>query len=208
MLKTHFHLASERDPGWSYQGEARGQETSRGWMAQISAQTEALRLQGPADRCTHLPHSLGFTPGSCLVPLPSSMPLSYGSPPGHPAAPGSKLASRPTDLVEFEAINYKEGGKRGLQLPVPLPPLERIIRAWEGPTLSRPAWTSALSRKQPPELLVSNHHNHQSWNYPQFLHSGWHKSKAGNRQDSGPDIPPLEVLGGNNPPAKVYLKEG
>lgn len=111
---------------------------------------------------------------SCLVPLPNSMPLSCGS----PAASESKLALQPTDLVEFEAINYKGGGKRRLQFPVPLLPLEWVIRAWEGPTMSTLAWTSALSQKQPTERLVSNHHNHQSWNYPQLLHSGWHKSKA------------------------------
>lgn len=124
------------------------------------------------------------------------MPLSCGS----PAASESKLALQPTDLVEFEAINYKGGGKRRLQFPVPLLPLEWVIRAGEGPTMSTLAWTSALSQKQPTERLVSNHHNHQSWNYPQSLHSGWHKSKAGNGQDSGSDIPLLEVLGGNKTP--------
>lgn len=68
--------------------------------------------------------------------------------------------------------------------------------------MSRPAWPPALSQKQPAERLVSNQRNHQSWNYPQLLHSGWHKSKPGNRQESGRDRPPWEVLGGENPRIK------
>lgn len=84
----------------------------------------------------HSPHSLVYT-RSLRCPPPPPHPyasLSYGSPPGHPAASESKLALQGTDLVEFKAIHYEGESKRRLQFPVPLLLLEWVIRAWEGPT--------------------------------------------------------------------------
>lgn len=86
-------------------------------------------------RQVHRTHPIpwGFVQEPCLVPFSNSMPLSHSSP-RYPAAPGSKLALQRTDLVEFEAINYKGRGKRSLQFPVPLLPSEWVIRVWVGPT--------------------------------------------------------------------------
>lgn len=106
---------------------ARGEETSYGEMHTFLPKLKpgACRdLQTGAH--TH-PTPLGFIPVSCLVPLPNSVPLSNGSPPGQPAVPESKLALQQTDVGEFGTIQYKGGGKRRLPFPVPLLPLEWVI---------------------------------------------------------------------------------